>query len=374
MESMETREKSLVVTWLRELNLWSVGKATVVVLAVLALAQVAASLTGVWLLLVGGLVLAAMMLPLVRWLEELGVPRPLALGGTVVAIFVGLGGAFYTLVPPIIDQTRQLITYMPVNLERLNAWLDSILGAGAPLGGLVDRDQVQAMVSSRAGQLLERTIGLTTAVLGALAGLGIVLTIAVFLLLDRESIMRGVLRFLPTEQRRSAEVLLPRMTRAVGGYLSGVALLAVSVGSATAVGMMLIGVPYPLVLGVAAMLLEIVPYVGPMIAVGLVGLVALTESPWLALWAVLYATALQQLEGYLLAPFILGKTLRMKPFWITLSLVIGATLAGIPGALLALPVAISIGILLDEYDRQHQEAVAAGPPAKPSSPPEGEES
>lgn len=364
---MAIKEKGLVVTWLRGLDPWTVAKATITVLAVLAIARMALSLVSLGLVLLGGLVVAAMMLPAVQWLEDHRVPRPLALALVVLFILAVGGGALYAVLPMAVGQARELLEHLPAYTLAADRRLDQLTGSRSLLGGVVEREQVVAMLSGRAGSIIEGALSLTTSVLGALAGLALVITLAVFLLLDRESIGEGVLRFFPEAQRQRAERMLPRIARAVGTYLSGVVTLGVIIGAVTAVGLSLLGVPYALVLGIAAGFLEMVPYVGPFVAAALGALVALGVSPWLALWALAFQGALQQLEGIFLAPFVLGRTLRMAPFWVMVSLLVGAGLAGVPGALLALPVAISVRILLNEVERHlREEREAAEPPSHPA--------
>ena len=145
--------------------------------------------------------------------------------------------------------------------------------------------------------------------------------------------------------RGKARELTAEMGRKIEGWLKGIVVLSAFVGVGTTVGMWALGMPYPLLLGVTAGLAELVPLAGPYLASAPGILVALFQPTWKLIAVVLFFVALQMVENQILAPAVLGRHVEMPPLLVILALLLGASLMGIVGAILALPVAAIILVL-----------------------------
>jgi predicted PurR-regulated permease PerM len=149
--------------------------------------------------------------------------------------------------------------------------------------------------------------------------------------------------------------------RTVGGYVTGNLLISVIAGSTSGAVLAIFGVPYPVALGVIVGFLDLIPLVGATLALVIVGGVALLHSLEAAIAIVVYAIVYQQIENQLLQPLIYGKTVQLSPLAVLIAVLIGGTLGGILRALLAIPLAGAIQVLLVDWRRERR-ARAALPP------------
>jgi predicted PurR-regulated permease PerM len=153
----------------------------------------------------------------------------------------------------------------------------------------------------------------------------------------------------PVAKRNKIEELLKTVAAKAGAYARGQLLVMTATGVLTGLGLYFLGVPYALTLGVITFILDIVPILGPFIAAGFGIIVALAQDPMLALWTALLYLIVQQMENNFLSPMILGKSVGLNSFWILLSIFAGGALFGIIGVILAVPTAVAIGLLIEEF-------------------------
>jgi len=149
--------------------------------------------------------------------------------------------------------------------------------------------------------------------------------------------------------------LVKRSERKVGRWLQGQLLLALTVGLMVFVGLSLLGIKYALVLGIIAMIMELVPIVGPVIAAIPAVILALLQAPVMGIWVVLFYAVVQQFENHILTPLIMGRATGLNPVTVIIALLIGAKLAGILGIVLAVPVAVVIVEILDDIAKRKGE-------------------
>jgi predicted PurR-regulated permease PerM len=210
-------------------------------------------------------------------------------------------------------------------------------GAGSDLGGLLGGNA--SGVATHIGQIV---IAGVAGVITLLIDTIIVLVTAFWLLNDGTSLRRGFVGMLPGRIRDGAEFAIDATQVVIGGYVRAQLFLAVVIGLLAWIGCALLGVPYPIVVGVAAGLFELVPLLGPFLG-GAVGVaLALTRSPTLALWVIALFVVIHIIEGYILAPRIQARFIQLHPLVAFLALIAGIEVAGLLGALFAVP-ATSLG-------------------------------
>ncbi len=173
-----------------------------------------------------------------------------------------------------------------------------------------------------------------------------VFVLAFYWLVERASIKRAVLRIAPARKARDINIVWLEVEEKLGGWVRGQLILMLAVGVMASVGYWVIGLPNPVLLGVAAGLFEIVPMVGPFLAFTPAVLVALAIDPTKAIAVVIYALVIQQLESNVLVPRVMGRTVGVSPLTVLLGILVGAALAGLPGAFVAVPVAGAIQVIL----------------------------
>lgn len=291
--------------------------------------------------------LAFVLHPLIELLDH-WLPRIVAILLVYLVLAVIFAVAGILLVPLIMYQFNGFLSSLPQFVAEGKDLFDSLHTRyfALPDAGqsVVDRtlEQVQALAGTVARQAIPAAIQLIT----RLASLLIVPVLTFFILLDYRGYGRMILTLTPKRSRRSVTDLLKRLDEALWAFIRGESLLMLSVGLATSLGLYLVGMPYPVVFGVLAGLLEVIPNLGPTVTFIVVTLVALAISPVLALKAGSVAIVVQLLENSVLVPVVMATTVKLDPVTVALAVVIGGSLAGPLGVLVAIPLAVAIKVVL----------------------------
>jgi len=292
-----------------------------------------------WILIAAFLALA--LNPAVEFFERHGLRRGYSAGLVAVlalAVIVGLG---FLLIPPLIDQVRSFVDYVPQVVDDLTA------GRG-PFGFLqtkyhiVDRVR-EAIEKQGAGGVLGITgAGLAVArgVITAVAGAVAITFLTFFMLLDGRRMIERFYNFLPAESRPRWQRIGGEIYSTVGGYVTGNVFISVIAAVASAIALFALGSSYAIALAVVVGVLDLIPLAGATLAAILVSAVVFVELGWVrGLIIVVFFIVYQQLENHVLQPVIYGRTVQLSPLVVLISVLIGAELAGILGALAAIPVA-----------------------------------
>jgi predicted PurR-regulated permease PerM len=327
-------------------------------LALWALARAAHTVVLVFLV---STVIALILNPLVkrvqRPLGQRGVqlPRGLAVFGVFVGFFLALAGVGVLLANPITDQVRTLQRDVPSLVRSANhsladfqRWLDKRgINVKVKKQGETALQTLQRKVVSSSGSLVTFGQDLLKRVVETGFGLILVIVISVYMLLYADRIGRLVRSAMPPGDGSPADDYALRVQKAVSSYVRGQAVFSLIMGVSAGLAMFLLGVAgvfpdgrrYALFFGLFFGLMELVPYIGPVLGSIPPILVALFSDPLTAVWVTLTFVALQQLEGHVVAPQVFGHSLRINPLLVIFALLVGAELYGILGAFIALPLA-----------------------------------
>jgi putative heme transporter len=318
----------------------------------LLIVTLAIALVVLWLLrdllivLLLAMLVASGMYGLVAPLERL-VPRLAAIGIAYLTLMLVLVGFGLLIAPPLVDEAAALVENIPELVDELqtdvSGVIDSVAGEGAG-AQLFDRF-LPRVVGDGAD---ERIFALPFTVLQVLANLTIMLFLSAVILLERDAILRWASRFLVARDRRPALNLVHTAAAKLGGYVRGQLLVMAVTGVGTAVGMMILGVPFALPMGLLGFLAEAIPLAGPIIAGVPVLVLAFLESPTTGLLMLVWLVALQQAEGWLLYPIVQGRILSLSPLVVILAVLAGATLYGVLGAIIAVPIVAIVDVVLRE--------------------------
>lgn len=291
--------------------------------------------------------------PLVRMIERwrlnpIGrrrLPRPAAIlliYATVLGLLAGLGAA---VVRPLIDQGRQLWTDLPTRL----AWLqEKLVEWGVmPVGTSFTELLKQAPVSGSTDAVT--TVLLTIwGFIGGVFGLVTILLLTFYLLVDSERLFNLLVRLFPQSQRERVSKVGAQVSVKVSAWLGGQILLGFIIGITSAVGLALLGVPYFFVLALIAGVGEMIPMVGPLLAAVPTIAVAFTVSPTLGLATAGFCWAVQIVENNFLVPKVMSQQVGLSAITVIVALIIGSSLLGLAGALLAVPTAAILQVLFEE--------------------------
>ncbi|HEY6098399.1 MAG TPA: AI-2E family transporter, partial [Anaeromyxobacter sp.] len=308
-------------------------------------AQVALTLTVLALL-----VAVALDRP-VSWLERHRVRRGVGIGAVSLVVVLALGALVFVFVPPAAEQLRELSRSGPELLERIQEstpyrFVSRHVDLNAALQRLRERGPAMA------GDLLGPAVAVFSAVAGAIAGLVTLLFIVVFMLASGPQLVRAALAKARPERRPIYAEVLSQIYRSLGGYIGGLFVLVISNMFFSGVFLAVVGIPYFLPLAVFSGLSSLVPYAGAIAAGSLLSLVGWANGgPWLAVGTLAYFVAYQQVESYLIAPLVYRRAVDLNPLVIMLVVLFMAELDGIPGAVVAVPLAATAQIVLGELFR-----------------------
>lgn len=292
------------------------------------------------------LFLAVGLDPVVAWLTRHGVPR----GAAVVVIIVGflavIGGFVASAVPPITREAHTLSVNYPryrADLLRGHGWLGSLLKRFHLTSYLEGQGAAKLKLSLEGGAL-----GAGKAILTAATATISVIVLTIYFLVALPAVKRLWLGLVPLSRRERASALTEETFARVGGFVLGNLLTSLVAGLGTYLWLLAFGVPYPFLLALFVALLDLVPVVGSTVGGVVVSLVALVKGLPVALATAAFYTAYRFFEDYLLTPRVMGHTVRISPGLTIIATLIGGTLLGLIGALVAIPCAATIYLLLEE--------------------------
>jgi predicted PurR-regulated permease PerM len=300
-------------------------------------------------------VIGTVIRPLVLWLQRRGLTPTAGVILIYLLLLVLLTGFILLLFPLIAEQSATITAAVPDYSQSLREWmldhpnqltesLSTILPTA--LLPLPDTGQptTQEMLDS-AGQVL----GYAGTAVKVIFTAVVILLLASYWTLDGPKTTRSFLLLAPKDQREDLNELISAMETKVGAYIAGQGVLMVVVGAMALVAYSLIGLPYVLVLAVVAVVMEAVPLIGPLLGAIPAALVALSLGPDKLIWVIIATVVIQQLENSILVPRIMRKAVGVNPFVTLLALFALGTLLGVAGALMAIPIAAMLQILLNRY-------------------------
>ena len=302
------------------------------------------------------MVIGTTMRPAVEWFYRRGLTRPAGILLIYLAIAAFLIGFLFLFVPLIVDQATQLIQNLPTyQLEIRNGLLDSGYLLLRNFGRSIPASFVFLENSNPSTEEVIDQVSQTFQYAGQV-GRGILSILAVFLLAyywtqESNFIFRSLLNLFPRNRRKDAREFLQLVEAKIGGYVRGQAILSLVVGSAAFIAYLLIGLPYTLVLAIIAGIMEMVPVFGPVLGAIPALLVALSVQPSKAIWVLVATGVIQMVENIWLVPRIMRSSMGVNPILILLSLVMFGSVFGFPGALLALPLAAIIQLIIERIIR-----------------------
>jgi predicted PurR-regulated permease PerM len=294
------------------------------------------------------IVLAEGIRPLVAWMSAAHIPR--LLGVLIVYLLGGgvLAGLILLLLQPVASEAVAFANALPtygMQLQQVGSQVQQTIAASPNLQHALAVLEGQA--ASQAGNGLSALVAVPFTVLQILVSVIVVLTLALLWLSVSETLTPFVLSLLPADMEAYARTTIGQLSTHLGGYLRGVVVNMVIIGMLTGFGLFLLDVPYAALLGVVAGLIEVLPIVGPWISGSIALAVALlTGGPLKGLEVIAFFIVLQQLEGNTLVPLVMSRTTRIHPFVVLAALVVGEALLGIVGAVLAVPAAIVVQVLV----------------------------
>jgi predicted PurR-regulated permease PerM len=298
------------------------------------------------LIIVGlAMFIAAGLDPIVGWLVRHRFPRWAAVLTVIVCGVAIVGGFLAAAIPPLASEATSLAHQIP-------HYVNDLQNRNSQLGKLNVKYHIQqrltTLVSSRGGSLVGGVVGAGTLVVGTVSEILAIVVFSIYFLSGLPQIKMFAYRLIPHSRRPRAILLGDEIFAKVGGYVLGNFITSAIAGVGTYVWLLAWGVPYPLLLGIFVAFLDLIPVIGSSVGGLLVSLIALTVSLPVALATLGFYVAYRLAEDYLIVPRIMGRTVDLPAIVSLVAVLLGGVLLGIVGALVAIPVAAAIRLLLQE--------------------------
>jgi predicted PurR-regulated permease PerM len=296
------------------------------------------------------LFLALAMNPAVSFLEQRGWRRGLATGAVFLAVGIVIAGMAALVIPPLVDQVSGFIDAVP-------GYIHDLTKGKGPFGFLERKyhivERVRQMVANGGGSKLaggaSAVLSLTRSVVTAVVGVVTILFLTVFILLEGPTWWERGLGLMQPGSRPRWRNVGHRIGRTISGYVTGNLLLSLIAGFTAAIVLVIMGVPFPLALGLLTAILDLIPLAGATLAAIVLAIVAFLTSIPAGVVILVYFVVYQQLENHVLQPLVYGRTVQLSPLVVLIAILIGSQIAGVLGALAAIPVAGTLQILLLDW-------------------------
>lgn len=282
------------------------------------------------------LLLMTILEPLVAGLTRIKIPRALSVLITYILVIGIFGGMIALIAPTLVQQTTNFVTALPFYLSNI--------GINSTTSGEVIRGLL-IQLGGFPGQVLDFTFSVFSNLVSVIT----VLVFAFYMLLTRDKLQDSLGFLFGENKREKIGRLIDVLERKLGKWARGQLTLMLAIGLGTYIGLFLIGIPFALPLAILAGILEIIPILGPIVSAIPAILIGFGISPVVGLGVTAVAFLVHQLEGYVLVPKIMEKSVGVSPLIVLIAITIGFTLAGIMGIIISVPFVITLQVLAKEY-------------------------
>jgi len=341
--------RSVVSIAINQRTLW-LGAALVV--TILALILVISQALGPLILLLLAIIIGEAIRPLVARLERYHIPPAIAILLIFLIVLVAAGLLLFFLLSPLVSQITSLVHHLPSYQKQLKSQVDQLqtrLQAQGALGQAIQNaaTALASAVQHSAPALLAVPLNFLSGIFGILISLVVVLTMTIFWLLSSAKLKVFVVGLFPPAAQDHTASVLHQIGRTFGGYVRGTLISMVLIGTLSGIGLTILQVPYSLLLGVLAGLTELLPYLGPWISGSVAVLLALIAvGPLKAVEVVILFILIQEIEGNVVQPLVMSRTVHIDPLLVIVAVLVGINLLGIIGAILAVPLAAGAQVLV----------------------------
>ncbi|HEB12686.1 MAG TPA: AI-2E family transporter [Actinobacteria bacterium] len=295
-------------------------------------------------------VIVYLLRPLVNVMVSRNIPRLLAVSIVYILVIFFLILTFVFVVPMVINQISELATNFPAYSK---GGLKSISDLQLAFYKIHLPREVESLFEEMTNSarnsaliIISKLPETTFSFFGGIFYIILAPILAFYILKDLPDIKRNLIEMIPLRFRGSVEKVLKEIDFAVGGYLRGQVLISIIVGTIISIYLLIIGVKFAILLGMLAGVLNIIPYFGPIVGGAVAATVALFDSPRLALFVIIGMIAIQQLDSAVISPTIMRHTVNLHPAIVIFALLVGGTLFGFLGLIMAIPVAAVAKALL----------------------------
>jgi predicted PurR-regulated permease PerM len=298
-------------------------------------------------LLFVALIFTAVIEPLVTWLQRKKIPRGIGILLIYAALILIIGGMVYFLVPVIVSQTNELLNNFPRYVEKTNNLIQSVQNYSSSHNITLENQQL-LNITSNATKITQGIFNTTVGIFTGIIFIIILFSMTFYLSVKEDGMEKLITSVTPSNHQEYVISLANRMKKKVGKWMQGQLLLMIIIFILDFIALYILGIPYALTLAIFAGLFEMIPYLGPIISAIPAVALGFLISPLTGFLVLGVYIAIQQMENHIITPLVMKKTLGLNPIIIILALLIGAKVAGVFGAILAMPMAAIISVLASD--------------------------
>jgi predicted PurR-regulated permease PerM len=293
--------------------------------------------------------------PVVDWMQRKKIPRTLGVSIVYVIMLSAIGLAISFLIPPFVDQFKDFSQKMPQysrGITNFLAGFDSYFKSeNISAGNQQLLSNWSSEWASLPGRIFSKTIGVFSGFFSAI----VILVMAFYMAVKEDGMKKFIISLTPEKHKQYAAHLTDRIKVKMGRWMQGQLLLMVIIFVLDFIGLSLLKVPYALVLAIFAGLMEVIPYVGPFISAIPGIILGFTISPFIGLMTFLLYFLAQEFENYVIVPQVMKRAVGLNPIAVIVALLIGVKLGGIFGAILAVPIATAVSVVIEDLMAEKKE-------------------
>lgn len=282
------------------------------------------------------LLLMTIFEPMVASLTKIRIPRGLAVLVTYILVIGILGGAIALIAPVVVEQSTSFVSALPGYLSNIGVTRDF-------------SDQILSGYLATVGNLPGQIVDFTFSIFSNFFSVVTVLVFAFYMLLSRNKLDDQLASFFGEEKQKDIARVINELETRLGGWARGELILMFTIGAGTYIGLLILGIPFAIPLAILAGLFEIIPLLGPIFSSVPAVIIGFGISPITGLGVIAMAFLVHQLENYVLVPKIMEKSVGVSPIVTLIALAVGARLAGIVGAIISVPMVITLQVLAKRY-------------------------
>jgi predicted PurR-regulated permease PerM len=317
------------------------------IIIVLALVYFLYLIKGVLAILFVAFLLSSAIEPAVSWLQKRKIPRVLSAAILYLIVVSLVGLVVYFFVPPLAREvvefsknSPEYISKVTANLSFLNNYSDNQDSATL----INEINSLGANWQGAAGKVFSSLVTF----FGGIFSFVLIMVLSFYMIMEERGLNKLILSFVPLENQPYALGLSERIENGVGRWLRGQLILSLIIFAVIYIGLLIIGVKYALVLAIIAGLAEFIPYLGPLIAAIPAILVSFVQAPVLVIMVAILYYVTQWLESHIIVPQVMGRIIGLNPIIIIVVMLIGFKLAGVAGVVLAIPLAMTLNIIIGD--------------------------
>jgi predicted PurR-regulated permease PerM len=300
-------------------------------------------------LLVVAVIFVSAIDPAVDFLQKKKIPRSISVLAFFLLIIILLSASFSFIIPPITRQVADLAQNYPAYSQKFGDFFGDIQGFILQSHINIDTASLLGDFGKEISQFSKNIFSTTLGVFSGIISTIVVFSLTFYMAVEEDGIKKFVSSIVPDRYRDYAEKMTGRIKKKIGQWMVGQLALMFLVGFFSFIGLYIVDVPYALILAIFAGIMEIVPYIGPIVSAVPGVVLGFLVSPMTGFLALGVYVAVQQLENHIIAPQVMKKAVGLSPITVILVLLIGAKIGGTMGAILAIPVGTALSLFVKDF-------------------------